>query len=158
MCKRYIFITVYFYAFLIMNIIWYHRLLFIFITLTFVSYWFSLSIKVLLLSAYRSLDLGLIGNALRVEWKFMSSACPSLRDMQTVFIWVRYIGKYSTRSTNKVWAFRQTPYLLNMCCIVTYRTKKEQRLYFLTRSSHTWHHTMCSILRRLLYVPKVPYS
>ena len=50
MCKRYIFITINFYAYFIMNILWYHRrLLFIFITLTFVSYWFSLSIKVLLL-------------------------------------------------------------------------------------------------------------
>ena len=48
------------------------------------------------------------------------------------------IGKYSTRSMNKVWAFRRTPYSLNMCCIFTYRTKNEQRLYFLTRSSRTY--------------------
>ena len=49
------------------------------------------------------------------------------------------MGKYSTRSMNKVWAFRRTPCLLNMCCIFTYRTKNEHRLYFLTRSTHTWH-------------------
>ena len=33
------------------------------------------------------------------------------------------IGKYSTRPRNKVWAFRQTPYPLYMCCIFPYRTK-----------------------------------
>ena len=33
------------------------------------------------------------------------------------------IGKYSTRPRNKVWAFRQTPYSLDMCCIFQYRTK-----------------------------------
>ena len=49
------------------------------------------------------------------------------------------MGKYSTRSTNKVWASRRTPYSLNMCCVFTYHTKNEQRLYFLTRSSYTWH-------------------
>ena len=27
------------------------------------------------------------------------------------------MGKYSTRSINKVWAFRRTPYSLDMCCI-----------------------------------------
>ena len=41
---------------------------------------------------------------------------------------------------NKVWAFWQTPYSLDMCCIFPYCTKNEQRLYFLSRSSHTWHH------------------
>ena len=40
---------------------------------------------------------------------------------------------------NKVWAFRRTPYSLDMCCIFQYRTKNEQRLYFLTRSDYTWH-------------------
>ena len=49
------------------------------------------------------------------------------------------MGKYSTRSMHKVWAFRRTPCSLNMCCIFTYRTKNVQRLYFLTRSPHTWH-------------------
>ena len=49
------------------------------------------------------------------------------------------MGKYSTRSMNKVWAFRRTPCSLNMCCIFTYGTKNGQSLYFLTRSSHTWH-------------------
>ena len=34
--------------------------------------------------------------------------------------------------------WRRTPYSLNMCHIFTYRTKNEQRLYFLTRSSHTY--------------------
>ena len=33
------------------------------------------------------------------------------------------IGKYSTRQRNKVWAFRRTPYPLDMCCIFPYRTK-----------------------------------
>ena len=33
------------------------------------------------------------------------------------------IGKYSTRPRNKVWAFRRTPYSLDMCCIFPYRTK-----------------------------------
>ena len=32
-------------------------------------------------------------------------------------------GKYSTRPRNKVWAFRRTPYSLDMCCIFPYRTK-----------------------------------
>ena len=49
------------------------------------------------------------------------------------------MGKYSTRSMNEVWAFRRTSYSLNMCCIFPYRTKNEQRLYLLTRSSRTWH-------------------
>ena len=53
--------------------------------------------------------------------------------------------KYSTCPMNKVWAFRRTPYSLDMCCIFTYCTKNEQRLYFLTRSSHTWHN--CHILQ-----------
>ena len=72
------------------------------------------------------------------------SARPSVTgpyDMQTVFIWVRY-GKYNTSSMDKVWAFRRIPYSLNECCIFTYHTKNEQRLYFLTQSSHTscaWH-------------------
>ena len=43
------------------------------------------------------------------------------------------MGKYSTRSMNKVWALRRTPYSLSECCIFTYRTKNEHRLYFLTR-------------------------
>ena len=47
------------------------------------------------------------------------------------------IGKYSTRMNN-VWAFRRTPCSLNMCCIFTYRSKNELRLYFLTRSSHAY--------------------
>ena len=50
------------------------------------------------------------------------------------------MGKYSTRPMNKVWAFRRTPYSLDMCCIFHYRTKNEHRLYFLTRSGHTWHY------------------
>ena len=33
------------------------------------------------------------------------------------------IGKYSTRPRNKVWAFRRTPYSLDMCCIFSYCTK-----------------------------------
>ena len=49
------------------------------------------------------------------------------------------MGKYSTCPMNKVWAFRRTLYLLDLCCIFSYRTKNEQRLYFLTRSSHIWH-------------------
>ena len=61
--------------------------------------------------------------------------------MQTVFIWVRY-GKIQHSFMNNAWAFRRTPYSLNMCCIVTYRTKNEERLYFLTRSSHTWHNSI----------------
>ena len=32
----------------------------------------------------------------------------------------------------------RTPYSLSMCCIFTYRTKNEQRLSFLTRSSRTY--------------------
>ena len=39
------------------------------------------------------------------------------------------IGKYSTCSMNKVWAFRRTLYSWNMCCIFPY----------FTRSCHTWH-------------------
>ena len=49
------------------------------------------------------------------------------------------MGKYSTRPMKKVWAFRRTLYSLDMCYIFPYRTKNEQRLYFLTRSSHIWH-------------------
>ena len=30
---------------------------------------------------------------------------------------------------NKVWAFRRTPYSLDMCCIFPYCTKNEERLY-----------------------------
>ena len=40
---------------------------------------------------------------------------------------------------NKVWAFNRLPYSLDMCYIFPYCTKNEQRLYFLTRSSHIWH-------------------
>ena len=42
--------------------------------------------------------------------------------------------------------FRRTPWSLNMCCIFTYRTKNEQHLYFLTRSTHTWHIQPCIVL------------
>ena len=49
------------------------------------------------------------------------------------------IGKNSTRLINKVRVFRRTPYSLNMCCMFPYCAKNEQRLYFLTRSRHTWH-------------------
>ena len=49
------------------------------------------------------------------------------------------MGKYNTSPMNKVWAFRRTPYSLDMCCIFPYLTRNEQRLYFLARSSHTWH-------------------
>ena len=49
------------------------------------------------------------------------------------------VGKYSTCPMNKMWAFRRTPYSLDICCIFQYRTKNEQLLYFLTRSSHTWY-------------------
>ena len=44
-----------------------------------------------------------------------------------------HLKKYSTRPMNKVWAFRRTPYSLDMCCIFTYRKENEQRLYILTR-------------------------
>ena len=33
------------------------------------------------------------------------------------------IGKYSTHPRHKVWAFRRTPYFLDICCIFLYRTK-----------------------------------
>ena len=55
------------------------------------------------------------------------------------------MGKYSTRSMNKVWAFGRTPYSFDECCIFQYRTKYEQRLYFLTRKRHTWHN--CNTLQ-----------
>ena len=38
--------------------------------------------------------------------------------------------KYSTCSMNKVWAFRQTPYLLNMCCIFSLQLQEPVRIIF----------------------------
>ena len=41
--------------------------------------------------------------------------------------------------------FRRTPHSTNMCCMFPYCTKHEQRLYILTRWSHTCH--TCPILQ-----------
>ena len=55
------------------------------------------------------------------------------------------MGKYSSCPMNKAL------YSLDMCYIFPYRTKNEQRLYFLTRSSHIWHD--CHILQFKLGLP-----
>ena len=69
----------------------------------------------------RLLSMGVVMSTCRRSHDMICKRCSFECDM----------GKYSTRPMNEVWAFRRTPYSLDMCCIFTHLTKINNVCIFL---------------------------